>query len=93
MHGGCGSRYIREIGSRCRDDRSWPRLRRRWRRRRRRGGGAGDESRAVDERPPAQETSLLDEDEDCFRSRAPVRLYRGGPFSTGPWLEPVLKGL
>ena len=20
-------------------------------------------------------------------------LYRGGPFSTGPWLEPVLKGL
>jgi len=34
----------------------------------------------------------LDEDEDCFTSRAHRHLYRGGPFSTGPWLEPVLKG-
>ena len=57
------------------------------------GGSAGDESRVVDERPAAQETSLLDEDEDCFKSRASVHLYRGGPFSTGPLLEPVLKGL
>ena len=38
-------------------------------------------SRAVDERPAAQETVLLDEDEDSFKSRAFVRLYRGGPLA------------
>ena len=30
---------------------------------------------------------------ELFRSRAPMRLYRGGPCTTGPWLEPVVKGL
>jgi len=52
------------------------------------GGGKGstktnDRQRGLDE----------DEDEDCSDPGQPLRLYRGTPFSTGPWLEPVPKGL
>ena len=66
-------------------------------------GGAGDGGgrRRRREGLSARRTNGGGEDEglgstktkELFRSRAPVRLYRGGPFSTGPWLEPVLKGL
>jgi len=56
--------------------------------------GAGGDGRGGtgDERPAARETSRLDEDEDDgLDPGPPLRLYRS--FSTGPWLEPVLKGL
>ena len=64
-------------------------------------GGAGDGGAAVLDGGARAQTNGGGEDEglcstktkELFRSRAPVRLYRGGPFSTGPWLEPVLKGL
>ena len=54
-------------------------------------GGEGDEMTVA----KMNALTLLDEDEDegTAGSRAPERLYRGGPFSTGPWLEQVLKGL
>jgi len=66
-------------------------------------GGAGETvvDSDGDEKLSARRTNDSSEDEGIcstktkqqFRFRAPVRLYRGGPFSTGPWLEPVLKGL
>jgi len=61
-------------------------------------GGAGRDGRSGegDETTMAKmnAAALLDEDEDegTAGSRASARLYRGVPFSTGPWLEPVLKG-
>ena len=48
----------------------------------------GDQTTAVKTNGGAR-----DEDEGTAGSRAPVHLYRGGPFSTGPWVELVLKGL
>ena len=58
------------------------RTRRRWELKRRDGGGEDDERRGAG-------------DEDAGNCSDPGRsgLYRGAPFSTGPWLEPVLKGL
>jgi len=61
----------------------WP-PRRRWRDGR---GRAGDQTTVAKTNGGAG-----DEDEETAGSRAPVHLYRGGPFSTGPWLETVLKG-
>jgi hypothetical protein len=63
-------------------------------------GGAGDGG-GRRRRRSARRTNGGGEDEglgstktkELFRSRAPAHIYRGRPFSTGPWLEPVLKGL
>ena len=54
-------------------------------------GGEGDETTVA----KMNAAALLDEDEDEGTGgfRASARLYRGVSFSTGPWLEPVLKGL
>ena len=64
-------------------------------------GGTGDGGAAMLDGGARTRTNGGGEDEglcstktkELFRSRMPVRLYRGGPFSTSPWLEPVLKGL
>ena len=55
------------------------------------GGGVA----LLDERTAAAKTkgSASTKTKELFRSRASAQIYRGGPFSTGPWLEPVLKGL
>ena len=65
-------------------------LQRRWMRQSRRRGRRNNVRWREHERGGARDE---DEDEGTAGSRATMRLYRGGPFSTDPWLAPVLKGL
>ena len=57
------------------------RTRRRWELKRR-DGGEDDERRGAG-----------DEEDELLQIEGTHNLYRGRPFSTGPWLEPVLKSL
>ena len=63
------------------------------------GGGAGDERRRWgDERAALDDgggglCSTKTKTKGTAQIQGAGGLYRGGPFSTGPWLEPVLKGL
>ena len=55
-------------------------------------GGAGDERAALDKATAELSARRRRRRSNC-QIWVPVRLYRGGPFNTGPWLEPMLKGL
>ena len=64
--------------------------RRRWWRRWSRRRGSRETTAAKTMNPAALERRRRRRN---YGSRATAWLYRAGPFSTGPWLEPVLKGL
>jgi len=63
------------------------------------GGGAGDERRRCGDERAALDggSGALCSTKTKTKATAQIQsacgLYRGGPFSTGPCLEPVLKGL
>jgi len=62
-------------------------------------GGAGDERRRWGDERAALDggggalCSTKTKTKATAQIQGACGLYRGGPFSTGPWLEPVLKGL